>query len=164
MLMSHTETTNSSSNSSRSYITITALVIAIACGWFFSDYFSLGSGSIPGQLSNPHCDIRQQACTAEAGGVAITLDVSPRNMHSLQPIDFNVKVNGVAAESALVDLQGTEMYMGINQTPLQQQQPGLFTGHGALGACVTGEMGWRATVLVNTPQGPVKAWFDFRAH
>lgn len=161
--MSQAEAIHSSSNVSRNYITITALVIAIVSGWVFSEYFSIGAGSVPAQLSNPDCDISQQACTAQAGGVAITLDVSPRNMRSLQPVNFNVSVNGVAVESALVDLQGTEMYMGINQTPLLRQQDGLFTGRGSLGACVTGEMGWRATVLVNTPQGPVKARFDFRA-
>ena len=86
-------------------------------------------------------------------------------LDTLKPIDFEVSVEGIQAEAVLVDLQGTEMYMGINQTELQpaSQNPGLFTGQGALGACVTGEMGWRATVLVNTSQGAIKAHFDFRA-
>jgi len=152
-------------NPRRNYIMITGIIVALIAGWFLADYFSLAKNSIPGQLSNPNCDISQSSCTASGGDIAITLDVSPKNIRSLQAMNFKVSVNGLEAESALVDLQGTEMYMGINQTPLEQnpQQKTLFSGKGQLGACVTGEMGWRATVLVNTQQGPVKAWFDFRA-
>ncbi len=158
--------TDEVNRSSNPIILIIALTVFLAAGWFASRYFSQPEPTVATPLSSPAgCDISQQSCSVSQGDMTITVDITPRTIRSMVPLEYRVRVSGVEVESAMLEMQGVDMFMGLNQTPLQAStsEPGLFTGTGELGVCTTGEMTWRATVTVNTASGPVQTWFDFRA-
>lgn len=164
--------TNSETGSSRNIIPLLGslvLVAALVVLWQFAERFEL-LGSSDMQLSSPACDVRQGACTAHGKvngeDVSIRLEALTDNIASLQTTDWQIQVTGITADNLVLDLQGVEMFMGPNQNTFSPviSQPGLFDGQATLGVCTTGEMLWRATVLVDTPQGKLTTWFDFEAH
>lgn len=145
---------------------IAALAIFLAAGWFASSYFSRPAASTAAPLSSPAgCDISRQSCTVRQGELSITLDILPRKIRSMVPLEYRVQVTGAEVQEVMLDMQGVDMFMGLNQTLLKASpdQPGLYTGSGELGVCTTGEMTWRATVSVATADGLVQTGFDFRA-
>ena len=131
--------------------------------WLGTSMFSLPKTDQPGVSSQ--CDLRQQSCTVSHGDARVTLDIQPRDIRSLTPLNYRVSIEGADAKQVIIDLQGTEMYMGINQTALSPvaDKPGVFTGQGELGVCTTGEMGWRLTVSAETDAGRLDTRFNFRA-
>ncbi|UTW04469.1 hypothetical protein KDX31_05545 [Amphritea atlantica] len=131
--------------------------------WLGSSLFSLPSVEAPGIASN--CDLNSQSCTVDMGEVSLTLDIQPRPVRSMAPLNYRVSIDGASASNVVINLQGSEMYMGINQTQLTavESQPGFFSGKGELAVCTTGEMLWRLTVSAETAAGPLTTWFEFRA-
>jgi hypothetical protein len=94
--------------------------------------------------------------------VALTLDKVPM---SATPMVFTTRLEGFEAESVVLDLQGKEMFMGINQVDMQQVQPGTWSVQTELPVCTTGRMTWHATVLIHEADRdhPIKAVFEFEA-
>lgn len=107
------------------------------------------------------CNLHAGPCRAilPEGGW-IELDISPRPIEMLVPLDLQVRIRGLEADGARVDFAGEEMYMGHNRPELKQVEGG-FAGQGILPMCVTDSMTWRTSVLVDTPEGPVAAVFRF---
>ena len=130
--------------------------------WLGASMFSLPSAEAPGIASN--CDLNDKSCTVHMGEVSLTLDIQPRPVRSMAPLNYRVSIVGARASNVLISLQGSEMYMGINQTPLTavESKPGVFSGQGELAVCTTGEMLWRLTVSAETAAGPLNTWFEFR--
>lgn len=158
-----TEDVNRSSNP---VLLIAALVLFLVAGWFAASFLSRPEPSVAAPLSSPAgCDISQQSCSVTRGEITITVDIQPRQIRSMVPLEYRVKVAGIEADKVMLEMQGVDMFMGLNQTLLQASDadPGLFTGRGELGVCTTGEMTWRASVTVSTSEGPLQTWFDFRA-
>lgn len=131
--------------------------------WLGSSMFSLPSAEAPGVASQ--CDLNKQSCTVDMGKVSLTLDIQPRPIRSMTPLNYRVSIDGTRSNKVMVKLQGSEMYMGINQTELTpvDDKPGDFSGKGELAVCTTGEMLWRLTVSAETATGPLTTWFEFRA-
>ncbi|GGK86013.1 hypothetical protein [Amphritea balenae] len=153
------------SSNKKQYLIIAILGVFILAIWLGSSALSLPENKSTGVSVKSDCDLKKESCKVEINDLSMTVDVLPRNINSMTPMSYTVKIEGVESESVMIDLQGTEMFMGLNQTQLTAVpgQPGLFKGTGELGACTTGEMGWRATIVAVTEDGPVKTWFDFRA-
>ena len=131
--------------------------------WLGTSMFSLPDNDNPGYASD--CDLRQQSCTVDIGEASITLDIQPRDIRSLTPLNYQVSIEGAEPSQVVISLQGSEMYMGINQTELSpvEGEPGVFEGQGELAICTTGEMKWRLTVSAKTEAGQLNTWFEFRA-
>lgn len=140
------------------------LIAALAVLWLFAERFNLLEPAEI-ELSAANCDVAQTACTAQGDGFSITLEPVSGEVSSLQPTDWQVKVEGIESSNVLLDLQGVDMFMGPNQTLFSpaENQSGLFRGQAILGACTTGEMLWEATVLMDTPKGKVTTRFGFKA-
>lgn len=158
--------TDAVNRSSNPLILIAALALFLIGGWFASSYFSRPAALAEAPLMSPAgCDITRQSCTVKQGDIAITLDIDAEQVRSMMPLNYRVKVEGADVQAVMLDMQGVDMFMGLNQTQLKPstELPGWYTGSGELGVCTTGEMTWRATVTVNTSAGPVQTGFEFRA-
>lgn len=131
--------------------------------WLGASMFSLPNKESPGYASD--CDLRQQSCKVDIGEASLTLDIQPREIRSLTPLNYQVSIEGTNVSQVMISLQGSEMYMGINQTELSPVagKPGVFKGQGELAVCTTGEMKWRLTVSAKTEAGQLNTWFEFRA-
>ncbi|BBB25734.1 hypothetical protein [Amphritea japonica] len=158
--MTQAETKKKSTTQYLYLLLLGGFILAI---WLGTSLFALPKTDQPGVTSN--CDLRQQSCTVSHGEVTITLDIQPRDIRSLTPLSYLVNIEGTNASQVMIDLQGSEMFMGINQTALSPvaEKPGMFTGQGELAVCTTGEMGWRLTVSAETAAGRLDTRFNFRA-
>ena len=124
--------TDEVTRSSNPIILIVVLAVFLAAGWFTSDYFSQPEISVATPLSSPAgCDISRQSCSVSHGDMTITVDITPRNIRSMVPLEYQVQVTGIEAQSVMLELQGVDMFMGLNQTQLQasDSQPGFFYRH-----------------------------------
>ncbi len=157
-------TLSSGNKSALSLLGTLLLIAALAVLWLFAERFNLLEPTEI-ELTAADCDVGQSACTAQGDGFSITLESVSGKVSSLQPTDWQVKVEGIESSNVLLDLQGMDMFMGPNQTAFSpaQDQAGLFRGQSILGACTTGEMLWQATVLMDTPDGKITTRFGFKA-
>ena len=60
-----------------------------------------------------------------------------------------------------VDFQGVDMNMGFNRVTLDRAGGDLFSAAAILPVCIRGGMAWRATVTLDTGNGPYVATFLF---
>ncbi|KAA0875056.1 hypothetical protein [Nitrincola tapanii] len=115
------------------------------------------------------CDLHQGVCSAERGQIQLSLSMTPRPLVSLQPLDIHLELQGVEADWVQLDLQGVEMYMGLNQTLLQSVSSAdaasthLWSGQTELAVCTTGEMTWRAQVIFSAEGQMYRSAFEFDA-
>ncbi|RTE66266.1 hypothetical protein EH243_06630 [Amphritea opalescens] len=157
--MAYTDSVKSTPN----YLYLILLVGFIVAVWLGTSIFSLPAKDKDAVASQ--CDLNLQRCTVQIGEATLSLDIMPRPIKSMTPLSYQVHIYGVETSSVLINLQGSEMFMGINQTALTavEGQPGSFTGAGQLAVCTTGEMLWRLTVSADTTAGPLNTLFEFRA-
>ncbi|WP_417581477.1 hypothetical protein [Nitrincola sp.] len=111
------------------------------------------------------CDLHQGGCIASAGKQVLQLNLSPKPLVSMQSLSIEVRLQHFDARQVMLDLQGVEMYMGLNQTALQQdpERPDVWRGTTELAVCTTGEMTWRAIVYIDTADTLYSTHFDFEA-
>lgn len=99
----------------------------------------------------PGCDLHRQGCGAllpDGGRVELSANVHPIPL--VKPFKVQVTLTGVSAKRVEVDFAGIDMNMGLNRPQLIDQGGGRFVADAALPVCITGEMDWQATVLVET--------------
>ena len=110
------------------------------------------------------CDLNLQPCSATLpGGGQLTLSVMPRPIRPLQQLQLSVHLSDVQAERVEVDFDGVDMRMGLNRVrlapPASPEAP--FSGQGMLPVCVSGDMQWAASVLLDTTAGRIAVPFHF---
>lgn len=97
------------------------------------------------------CNLQLQACrVALPAGGEIELDMATRPIPLVKPFIVKVKASGVVPSRVEVDFAGVDMNMGLNRPELKALGDGGFVGETALPVCITGQMDWQATVLVET--------------
>ncbi|RIX42460.1 MAG: hypothetical protein D3M94_18130 [Rhodocyclales bacterium GT-UBC] len=100
---------------------------------------------------DPACNLHRQRCSVNLpGGGKVELSSSVQPIPMVKPFNIQVLLNGVAASRVEVDFAGLEMNMGLNRPVLQDQGGGRFIAEATLPVCITGEMEWQATVLIET--------------
>lgn len=111
------------------------------------------------------CDLHNGACIASRGNQQLQLSITPGPITSLTPLEIEVRLQQLEARQVILDLQGVEMYMGLNQVTLVQdpERQHIWRGVTELAVCSTGEMTWRAQVLVDTEDQLYSTEFDFDA-
>ncbi len=111
---------------------------------------------------NPNCDLQSGPCVTEMpGGQRVTLSIEPRPIPLVEPLQIQVKLDGVEAEKVFVDIQGLGMNMGINRPQLELQEAGRFSGEGMLPVCIRNSMEWEVSVLLETDEGMISVPFRF---
>lgn len=141
---------------------ILALLAVIAAGYLYSDLL-LPKADVTVQPL-PGCDLQKTPCRAGLpGGGNLELSISPRPIPLAAPIRVEVKIAGLPAETVEVDFAGVSMNMGYNRPRLAAAGDGRFTAEATLPVCVTGEMDWGATVLLEAGRRRFSVPFRFRA-
>lgn len=111
---------------------------------------------------DPACDLQRQACAvALPGGGRVELGSGVRPMPLVRPFEVQVAVSGVEAKRVEVDFAGTEMNMGLIRPQLAARGEGRYAAEVALPVCITGQMEWQATVLVETAGERIAIPFRF---
>jgi len=68
----------------------------------------------------------------------------------VKPFAVIVRTAGFSPDRVEVDFTGIDMNMGYNRPTLQASGDGRFVAEATLPVCITGQMEWQATVLVDT--------------
>ena len=112
------------------------------------------------------CDLLQGPCeVAFVNGGRVRLDVQPRGIPVVHPLDIDVVLSGLPPPDRVeLDLAGVDMDMGYNRVALSPvASPGQWVGKGMLPVCVRARMTWEARVLLYTDGGVRSAPFRFDA-
>lgn len=146
---------------------LVALLLALAVVWQVSKRLQQPAPLPQATYLYPQlpCDLHQQPCRAEYNGLRLQLSLTPGPLVSLQKLAIEVRLEGIEAESVVLDLQGVEMYMGLNQTELEPdpEMVGVWRGETELAVCTSGEMTWRASVLADSQDALYSTRFEFEA-
>lgn len=110
------------------------------------------------------CDLHRDACHADVpGGGRIELSIAPRPIPVVKPMTVTATVSGIAADKVEIDFAGVTMNMGLNRQALAAAGGGRYTGEATLPVCVSGRMGWRATLMVESGRQRIAIPFLFEA-
>ena len=140
-----------------------ALVLAIlgVLGYKLSPLlFARADALLPPTSCNP----AETPCSAALpDGGRVVLSAAPRPIRPLQPLRLYVHLIGTQAETVEIDFDGVDMRMGLNRVrlapPASPEAP--FSGQGMLPVCVSGDMQWAASVLLDTTAGRIAVPFHF---
>lgn len=115
--------------------------------------------------TNPHCRLEQSICYAKNQHTTVSLEITPKQIGSAVPLTFEVSVDDPGVTAVGLHLEGRDMYMGLNQTQLEPvvDKPGHWRGISELAVCTTGEMVWRAKVILQKDQSLTEAQYYFTA-
>ena len=109
------------------------------------------------------CDINLESCQLDLKeGQRLSLTMNPAPAASLTPLTFTLLVKGEQPQGVWLDLQGTEEYMGINQTPFIYEA-GVWRGKTELAVCTTGRMLWQGRLMITLKSSetlPVDFFFE----
>ncbi|PIE25519.1 MAG: hypothetical protein CSA60_00065 [Neptuniibacter caesariensis] len=146
-----------------------ALILAVIAGLAVALY-------LPNLLQNeplqahvlqtaPGCDLRVNSCIARTDQQAISLSIPTDTIHSAKPLPFVVTLSNIDADQVMIDLQGKEMFMGLNQT-MMERVPGTqnqWQANVTLAVCTTGMMTWIAQITTAAGDVMTSAAFEFEA-
>jgi hypothetical protein len=125
--------------------TLAILIVSIAALSFWS-------------LQNANTDTTA-SCEIDSGKCEFTLDqqdyqisFGPMPAKSLQPMRLELATSNRNITKVWVDLQGVDMYMGVNQFELTDIG-NSWQGTTELAVCTTGKMRWLARVIIEQNPG-----------
>ncbi len=113
-------------------------------------------------MPDPGCSLHRGACKAalpDGGSIELSSSVLPIPM--VKPFQVQVVLQGIAAQRVAVDFAGIGMSMGLNRPELVDQGNGRYVAEVSLPVCITGEMDWQATVLVETASSSIAVPYRF---
>jgi len=113
---------------------------------------------------DPACNLQRQACAVslpQGGRVELATDRRPIPL--VKPFEIQVKVDGLQPRRVDVDFTGIDMNMGLNRPQLVDRGNGLFAAEVTLPVCISGEMDWQATVLIDSADGRIAIPYRFAA-
>ena len=111
---------------------------------------------------DPGCDLNRAACRVNLpGGGQLELRMNPRPVPMVRPFQVEVRLEGIDAGRIEVDFAGIEMNMGFNRIELTAGAAGLHAGEASLPVCISGQMDWQVTVLVETGRQRIAIPFRF---
>lgn len=97
------------------------------------------------------CDLNHQVCSALLpGGARVELSSSVHPVPMVKPFQVQVTISGLTPARVEVDFSGIDMNMGVNRPQLADQGSGRFVAEVSLPVCITGQMDWQVTVLIET--------------
>jgi hypothetical protein len=82
---------------------------------------------------------------------------------TITPIRVSVSIAGLPAGRVEVEFQGVDMNMGLHRLPLVSAGSGRFSGETTLPVCVTGQMVWQATILIEADRKNISVPFRFES-
>lgn len=151
-------------NPGKSRLINLAMVVALLAIAVIGNYFSpllLPKADVTG-IADAGCNLQRQACSAGLPqGGRLEFSITPRPIPVLQALRIEVSVSGIEAQKIEVDFAGETMNMGYNRSKLAAAGDGRHVGQTSLPVCITGSMGWVATVIVETGRQRIAVPFRF---
>lgn len=131
-------------------VSVLALLI-----WASQDYLNAKSVS--------DCNINSGQCEVISNDFQYRFTLGPMPARSLNNMTLVAETNLPGINRVWVDLQGADMYMGVNQFELENIES-QWQGQTQLAVCTTGTMTWIAKVIfeTDTEQKIVELRFDAR--
>lgn len=97
------------------------------------------------------CDLQRQSCPAVLpGGGKLALEMGTHPIPLVKPFEVRIKVEDFVPGRVEIDFAGIEMNMGYNRLQLAPRGDGSYVAEATLPVCITGQMAWQATVLVES--------------
>ena len=98
---------------------------------------------------DPVCNLQSEACsvTLPSGG-NVRLSMGTRPVPLVKPFEVEVATSGFSPARVEVDFAGIDMNMGLNRPQLAARGAGNYVAEVTLPVCITGNMDWQATVLI----------------
>lgn len=128
----------------RQPLVVAGSVIALALLVGFVLYFTSANQSAAVTVA---CPIAQQVCEFSTPYGEARFELTPQPPSSKAPIAFELRLSAEQPQRVWIDLQGKEMYMGVNQTNLKFES-GSWSALGTLGVCTTGTMRWVLALIL----------------
>ncbi|MFO8047038.1 MAG: hypothetical protein R6U30_14360 [Halomonas sp.] len=131
--------------------------------WYLTSYSLRGSDDVRWFPEEAGCELSVGACRATLGDAgSLMLDLgADGGIRALEILSMTVVLEGVEAESVVVDFIGRDMDMGLHRYPLTRQGDGIFHGQGQIPICTETVMPWRARVIVTSDDRRVGTGFNF---
>ncbi|MCA1770608.1 MAG: hypothetical protein LC652_11930 [Halomonas sp.] len=131
--------------------------------WYLTSYSLRGADDVHWFPEEADCELNEGACRAALGeDASLTLDLGvDGEIRALEILSMTVALEGVEAESVVVDFVGRDMDMGLHRYPLDRQSDGIFRGEGQIPICTETVMPWRARVIVTSGERRVGSGFNF---
>lgn len=99
------------------------------------------------------CDPGSGTCRVSIPqGGELVFSLEPRPIRPLQKLTLTAITQGLPTSGIEVDFDGVDMSMGYNRVRLSGEN-GHFSGQAILPVCITGNMKWKATVLIEAGNG-----------
>ena len=111
---------------------------------------------------DPACSLQRGPCRVElpeGGSVELLMATLPIPL--VKPFEARVTTQGFAPSRVEVDFAGVDMNMGYNRPLFEHRGNGLHTAEVTLPVCITGQMDWQATVLIETGSQRIAIPFRF---
>lgn len=100
---------------------------------------------------DPGCDLQQRACAVNLpSGGKIELSMGTRPVPMVKPFEVSVTSSGFSPARVEVDFAGVDMNMGLNRPEFTARGDGRFSATVTLPVCISGQMDWQVTVLIET--------------
>ena len=100
---------------------------------------------------DPVCNLQREACSvALPSGGKIQLTMGTRPVPLVKPFEVQVTTTGLSPSRVEIDFAGVDMNMGMNRPQLTERGTGNYTAEVTLPVCITGQMDWQATVLLES--------------
>jgi hypothetical protein len=113
------------------------------------------------------CDLNRAPCRAEFAGGSIELAIEPRPVPVIRPMQVSATIAGIEPSKVEIDFAGVTMNMGYNRVTLDAVPdapgPGRYSGQATIPVCITGRMGWQATLMIEAPGKRISVPFLFDA-
>jgi hypothetical protein len=115
-------------------------------------------------LPDPLCDLQVQSCSVRlADGGELELSMAPRPVPMVKPFQAKVSVTGFQPQRLEIDFAGADMNMGFNRQAFVHQGGAVYVAESSLPVCITGQMDWQVTLLVERPGERIAIPFRLRA-
>lgn len=100
---------------------------------------------------DPACNLQHESCAVRLpSGGTVELAMGSHPIPMVKPFEVMVTATGFSPARVDVDFTGIDMNMGYNRPQLQARGKGLYIAEATLPVCITGQMDWQVTVLVET--------------
>ena len=146
----------------RLLVLFTLGTVAVAL-WYLTSYSLRGDDNVRWYVEETGCELSRGPCRAPLGeGASLTLDLGAEGeIRALELLPMSVALEGVEADSVVVDFIGRDMDMGLHRYPLARQADGAFRGAGQIPICTEAVMPWRARVIVTSGDHCLGSGFNF---
>jgi hypothetical protein len=138
------------------------LAVAFAAGHWIRDRHTGEPDNVLALAPDLSCNLRAGPCRLPLpDGGAVVLDILPRSLEPMAPLQLEVRVSDAPLEARWVEFAGINMDMGFNRASLTPRSPGQFTGSGMIPVCVSDRMVWEARVMLAGDGDWISAPFRF---